>query len=62
LWGKAPAAGRVVVQRRAKGRWVSVASFQATAAGRVFTATTRQRAGTRFRARAGAITSLVWTS
>ena len=60
LWGKAPAAGRVVVQRRAKGRWVSVASFQATAAGRVFTATMRRRAGTKFRARAGAMTSLMW--
>ena len=60
LWGKAPAAGRVVVQRRAKGRWVSVASFHATAAGRVFTATTRRRAGTKFRARAGAMTSLMW--
>jgi hypothetical protein len=60
LWGKAPAAGRVVVQRRANGRWVSVASFQATAPGRVFTATVRRRAGTKFRARAGALTSLVW--
>ena len=60
LWGKAPAAGRVVVQRRAKGRWVSVASFHATAAGRVFTATTRRRAGTKYRARAGAMTSLMW--
>ena len=60
LWGRAPAAGRVVVQRRANGRWVSVASFQATAAGRVFTATVRRRAGAKFRARAGAMTSLVW--
>lgn len=62
LWGKAPAAGRVVVQRRANGRWVRVASFQATAAGRVFTATVRRRAGAKYRARAGAMTSLLWPS
>ena len=46
------------VQRMAKGRWVSVASFQATAAGRVFTTTMHRRAGTNYRARAGAMTSL----
>jgi hypothetical protein len=62
LWGRAPAAGRVVVQRRASGRWVGVASFQAAATGRVFTQTVRQRAGTRFRARAGAMTSLTGPS
>jgi hypothetical protein len=60
LWGKAPAAGRVIVQRRADGRWLTVAAFQATAPGRVFTATVRRRAGAKYRARAGATTSLVW--
>ena len=60
LWGRAPAADRVVVERRTNGRWVSVASFQATAPGRVFTTTVRRRAGARFRARAGVMTSLGW--
>jgi hypothetical protein len=62
LWGKAPAAGRVVVQRRAGSRWVTIATFRASAPGRVFTATVRLRPGAQLRARAGGATSLVWRS
>ena len=60
LWGRAPAAGRVLVQRRVGGRWVATATFRASAPGRIFTATARLRPGTQLRARADAATSLVW--
>ena len=62
IWGRAPAAGPVVVQRRAGTRWVAIATFRASAPGRVFTSTAPLRPGTKLRARAGAATSLVWRS
>jgi len=60
IWGRAPGAGPVVVQRRTRGSWSSVAALPASA-GQVFTRTLGLARGTRIRARQGAATSLTWT-
>jgi hypothetical protein len=62
LWSRAPAAGTVAVQRRAGARWVTIARFQAAAAGRILTRTVRLKRGTKIRARAASgLTSLTGT-
>jgi hypothetical protein len=61
LWGRAPVAGTIAVQRRTRSGWTPVAKFQAARAGNVFTRVARVRAGARLRAVAGEQTSLVWT-
>jgi hypothetical protein len=60
LWGKAPAAGRVLVQRRSGARWITIARFSASSAGRVFTKSIRVPRGAKLRAREGGATSLTW--
>lgn len=63
FWGRAPAAGRVLIQRRNGGRWRTLERDQ-TGQSRVFTGTLRlARDGSgahQLRAKLGGSTSLVW--
>ena len=58
-WGKAPAAGKLVIQRRAKGRWVATKKIQVSQ-GSVFTAKLPLRGKQRLRAAVAGNQSLVW--
>jgi len=61
VWGRSPVAGRVIVERRRRGRWIAVRRTSVTAHG---TFLLRVRAGTgrdRLRARVGTERSLVWS-
>lgn len=60
-WGKAPAAGRLVIERRAGSRWVRVAALT-TRAGAVFTRRVRRVRRATYRARVGSFTSSSWRS
>jgi hypothetical protein len=59
VWGKAPAAGKLRIQRRVRSRWVTVRRV-GVRQGAVFTVKLRLRGKQRLRARAGGVTSLVW--
>lgn len=58
-WGRAPAGGKLVVQRQAKGRWVATKKIQVRQ-GSVFTAKLRLRGKQRLRAAVAGNRSLVW--
>ncbi len=58
-WGKAPAGGKLVIQRRAKGRWVATKKIQVSQ-GSVFTAKLPLRGKQRLRAAVAGNQSLVW--
>jgi hypothetical protein len=58
-WGMAPKAGRVLVQRRVRGRWRTIARTRARRS-RVFMRSVRVPKGAVLRARAGGKTSLTW--
>jgi hypothetical protein len=58
-WGKAPAGGKLVIQRRAKGRWVATKKIQ-VGRGSVFTAKLSLRGKQRLRAAVAGNQSLVW--
>ena len=60
VWGRAPAGGPLVVERRSGSRWVTVARLR-PGARKTFTRTLRLRSRTRLRARVGEQTSLTWT-
>lgn len=59
LWGRTPAAGRLVLERRAGTRWVPVSRLRARSRG-VFVHTVRGRRGQLYRARVGTESSLTW--
>lgn len=59
-WGIAPRPGRVRIEARRGGRWVTLASPRARGRARPFTATLRLRGHVLLRARQGAATSLTW--
>jgi hypothetical protein len=58
-WGKAPAGGKLVIQRRQPGRWVATKKIQLRQ-GSVFTAKLRLRGKQRLRAKVAGSQSLVW--
>ena len=58
-WGKAPATGRLAIQRRARGRWATIRRVRVRR-GSVFVAKLRLRGKQRLRARVGGVSSLVW--
>src|SRR5215210_1850506 len=58
-WGRAPATGRLAIQRRVRGRWVTIRRLRVTR-GSVFAAKLRLRGKQRLRARVGVLRSLVW--
>jgi hypothetical protein len=58
-WGKAPAAGKLVIQRRQGGRWVAIKKMQVRK-GAVFVAKLRLRGKQQLRATVGGNQSLVW--
>jgi hypothetical protein len=58
-WGKAPADGKLVIQRRSRGRWQRVDSTRVRA-GKVFATRLELHGKQRLRARVGGETSLVW--
>jgi hypothetical protein len=59
VWGIAPAAGTVLVQRKAAGAWRTILRIDASAHG-VFTRTIRVAGRPLMRAGLGADTSLGW--
>ncbi len=59
LWGLAPNAGAVVVEKQVGGRWRRVTRLRA-GSGRVFTGRIRARRGDVLRARQAGETSLTW--
>lgn len=59
LWGKAPLAGKVVIQRKFQGRWRKVSSLKAGNS-RVFSGTTKIRGKPKLRARTSGATSFAW--
>lgn len=61
LWGKAPSSGRVTVEARRGGRWVTAARLTA-GSNHIFTGRLRVGPNTPLRARAGDDTSLTWTT
>jgi hypothetical protein len=62
LWGKAPAAAAITVQRRAGTSWVTIARFHAADRGRIFVRTVRLKRGTKLRAQASnGVTSRTWS-
>lgn len=61
LWGKAPAAGQVVVQRRSGKRWITVTRLRPGRDG-VFSKPVNLPGSTKLRATQGTSTSLVWVS
>jgi hypothetical protein len=58
-WGKAPATGRLAIQRRARGRWVAVRKLRVRQ-GAVFAVKLRLRGKQRLRARVAGFHSLGW--
>jgi hypothetical protein len=58
-WGKAPASGKLVIQKRARGRWTPVRKLNVKHAA-VFAVRLRLRGKQRLRARVAGLTSLVW--
>jgi hypothetical protein len=58
-WGKAPATGKLVIQRRARGRWATVRKLRVRQ-GAVFAVKLRLGGKQRLRARVAGNTSLVW--
>jgi hypothetical protein len=58
-WGKAPSGGKLVIQRRARGRWVATKKIQVSQ-GSVFTAKLPLRGKQRLRAAVAGAQSLVW--
>lgn len=60
VWGRAPLAGQLVVERRSGGRWVTAARLR-PGARRTFTRTLSLRGRTTLRARVGGDTSHPWT-
>jgi hypothetical protein len=61
LWGKAPMAGRVVIQKRVGNRWRSILSLPTTSGG-IFYAVPRLSSRLQLRARIGGIASLGWVN
>jgi hypothetical protein len=59
VWGKAPAPGRVVVERQRAGGWQTVATLRPDRT-RIFTGRVRVAGAAVLRARSGARTSLPW--
>lgn len=59
LWGKAPVAGKVVVERKRGGKWQPATTLSA-GGNRVFVGRMKQRGKAKLRARAGGESSLVW--
>jgi hypothetical protein len=59
VWGKSPAAGKLVIQRRGHGRWVAARKLN-VGAGAVFAVRLGLRGKQRLRARVAGVTSLVW--
>jgi hypothetical protein len=59
VWGEAPGAGGVEVQRKRGGGWKTIKRLNA-GTNRVFTGNIRLRGGAKLRARSGGETSLVW--
>jgi hypothetical protein len=58
-WGKAPAAGKLVIQRRQRGRWIAARKLN-VGQGAVFTAKLPLRGKQRLRAKVAGERSLVW--
>jgi hypothetical protein len=58
-WGKAPAAGRLMIQRKQRGRWVAAKKIQVRR-GSVFAVKLRLRGRQRLRAAVAGTRSLVW--
>jgi hypothetical protein len=58
-WGKAPATGKLAIQRRARGHWATVRKLRVRQ-GAVFAVRLRLRGKQRLRARVAGIRSLVW--
>jgi hypothetical protein len=58
-WGKAPAAGKLVIQRKQRGRWVTIKKLQ-VGKGAVFVATLRLSGKQQLRAQVAGARSLVW--
>jgi hypothetical protein len=59
VWGKSPASGKLVIERRGEGGWEAVQSLQARAGG-VFVAVLPLRGAQELRAVVGGESSLVW--
>jgi len=59
VWGKSPATGELLIQRRDGGRWHRLKTIHANA-GRVFASRLHLRGGARLRAKVGGETSLPW--
>jgi len=58
-WGKAPASGKLLIQRQQGNRWITVKKLQVTK-GNVFTTTLALSGKQRLRATVGSSQSLVW--
>jgi hypothetical protein len=58
-WGKAPAGGKLVIQRRQRGRWIAAKKLK-VGQGAVFTAKLPLRGKQRLRAKVAGERSLVW--
>ena len=59
IWGKAPVAGKLVVQRRQKGRWIAAKKFR-VGQGAVFTGKLKLAGKQRLRAAVAGNQSLIW--
>ena len=60
IWGRAPAAGRLALQRRAGSRWVTFRTLRVAARG-TFLVTVPSRGRIEVRARVAGVTSLAWS-
>jgi hypothetical protein len=60
VWGKAPAGGKLAIERKSKNGWRKVASVK-TKKNKVFTTTMTARGKGKYRASVGPETSLVWS-
>ena len=60
LWGRAPVAGKLVIERRGNGGWRRVGG-ERVKAGEVFTDELEQRGAVKLRASVGGERSLVWS-
>lgn len=61
LWGKAPAAGLVTIQRRSGSGWRTLTRVRPRGMTHLFEKTVRVARGSRLRARSGSRRSLTWT-
>jgi hypothetical protein len=59
VWGKAPATGKLAIQRRARGRWAAIRKLDVRQ-GSVFSVRLSLRGKQRLRARVAGVSSLVW--